>query len=213
MAQVLALVDDLFFQAKILETAKHLGIAVRTSTTSDALLAEIAKETPKLVIVDLNARGTPLQAIARVRAAAAGSAADCISFARADGSGAAGAGGWLHAGDAAVAIHARPCNHTGAGKVLVLMMNRRFRSRLGGIGTIAAALLLLRRDDDDAASARAGIRRRGGPGCGFGRHAGGRLPRERNGICESPDHRKRRGISRAARDAAQRIDEAAFAFR
>jgi DNA-binding NarL/FixJ family response regulator len=68
MAQVLALVDDLFFQAKILETAKHLGIAVRTSTTSDALLAEIAKETPKLVIVDLNARGTPLRAIEKVHA-------------------------------------------------------------------------------------------------------------------------------------------------
>jgi CheY-like chemotaxis protein len=68
MAQVLALVDDLFFQAKILETAKHLGIAVRTATTSDALLAEIAKQTPKLVIVDLNARGTPLQAIEKVRA-------------------------------------------------------------------------------------------------------------------------------------------------
>jgi len=70
MAQVLALVDDLFFQAKILETAKHLGIAVRTSTTSDALLAELAKEIPKLVIVDLNARGAPLQAIERVRAGA-----------------------------------------------------------------------------------------------------------------------------------------------
>jgi DNA-binding NarL/FixJ family response regulator len=68
MAQVLALVDDLFFQAKILETAKHLGIAVRTATTSDTLLAEIAKETPKLVIVDLNARGAPLQAIEKVRA-------------------------------------------------------------------------------------------------------------------------------------------------
>src|SRR5271154_4745900 len=60
MAQVLALVDDLFFQAKILETAKQLGIAVRTSTTSDALLAEIAKDAPKLVIVDLNAPGVPL---------------------------------------------------------------------------------------------------------------------------------------------------------
>ena len=70
MAQVLALVDDLFFQAKILETAKHLGITVRTSTTSDALLAEVAKEKPKLVIVDLNARGAPLQAIERVRAGA-----------------------------------------------------------------------------------------------------------------------------------------------
>jgi DNA-binding NarL/FixJ family response regulator len=70
MAQVLALVDDLFFQAKILETAKHLGITVRTSTTGDALLAEIAKEKPKLVIVDLNARGAPLQAIERVCATA-----------------------------------------------------------------------------------------------------------------------------------------------
>jgi DNA-binding NarL/FixJ family response regulator len=72
MAQVLALVDDLFFQAKILETAKHLGIAVRTSTTGDALLAEIAKEAPKLVIVDLNARGAPLHAIERVCAVAPG---------------------------------------------------------------------------------------------------------------------------------------------
>jgi DNA-binding NarL/FixJ family response regulator len=70
MAQVLALVDDLFFQAKILETAKHLGVTVRTSTTGDALLAEIAKEKPKLVIVDLNARGAPLHAIERVCATA-----------------------------------------------------------------------------------------------------------------------------------------------
>jgi DNA-binding NarL/FixJ family response regulator len=65
-------VDDLFFQAKILETAKHLGITVRTTTTGDALLAEIAKEAPKLVIVDLNARGAPVQAIGRVRAVAPG---------------------------------------------------------------------------------------------------------------------------------------------
>jgi DNA-binding NarL/FixJ family response regulator len=72
MAQVLALVDDLFFQAKILETAKQLRITVRTSTTGDALLAEIAKEVPQLVIVDLNARGAPVQAIERVRAIAPG---------------------------------------------------------------------------------------------------------------------------------------------
>jgi DNA-binding NarL/FixJ family response regulator len=66
MAQVAALVDDLFFQAKILETAKHLGVTVHTSGTGHALLTEIAKETPKLVIVDLNARGGPLQAIEKV---------------------------------------------------------------------------------------------------------------------------------------------------
>ncbi|MFZ3217400.1 MAG: hypothetical protein WA192_15180 [Candidatus Acidiferrales bacterium] len=74
MAQVLALVDDLFFQAKILETAKHVGVAVRTYTMGDALLAEISTETPKLVIVDLNARNAPLQTISRVCAAAPGSA-------------------------------------------------------------------------------------------------------------------------------------------
>jgi len=72
MAQVVALVDDLFFQAKILETAKHLGITVHTCTTGDALLAELAKEAPKLVIVDLNARGAPLHAIERLCATAPG---------------------------------------------------------------------------------------------------------------------------------------------
>src|SRR5271163_4335176 len=69
-------------------------------------------------------------------------AADRISFARSDGAGAAGSERRLHASDAAVAIHARPCNHTGAGQLLVLMMNPRFRSRFGAMGTIVAALLL-----------------------------------------------------------------------
>ena len=41
VAQIVALVDDLFFQAKILETAKHVGVEVRTCTTPEALLAEI----------------------------------------------------------------------------------------------------------------------------------------------------------------------------
>lgn len=67
MAQVLALMDDLFFQSKILETAKHVGVQVRTCTTTEALLQEIAKEAPNLVVVDLNARSEPLKAIERVR--------------------------------------------------------------------------------------------------------------------------------------------------
>ncbi len=70
MASVLALVDDLFFQAKILETAKHSGVEVRTFTTSEALLAEFKKQAPKLVIVDLNAQNKPLAAIEAVRHAA-----------------------------------------------------------------------------------------------------------------------------------------------
>jgi len=68
MAQVLALIDDIFFQAKLLETAKQLGVEVRTCTTADALEAEIAKAPPELVVIDLNARSNPLEAIERVQA-------------------------------------------------------------------------------------------------------------------------------------------------
>jgi DNA-binding NarL/FixJ family response regulator len=68
MAQVVALVDDLFFQAKLVETAKLLGVDLRTCTTPDALAAEIVKDAPRLVIVDLNARENPLEAAERVRA-------------------------------------------------------------------------------------------------------------------------------------------------
>ena len=66
MAEVLALIDDLFFQAKVVETAKHLGVDLRTCTTADALMAEIDKEKPKLVVVDLNARNDPIGAVERL---------------------------------------------------------------------------------------------------------------------------------------------------
>jgi DNA-binding NarL/FixJ family response regulator len=66
LANVLALVDDLFFQAKIVETARHLAVDLRICTTPDALLAEISKATPKLVVVDLNSRNQPLEAIQRM---------------------------------------------------------------------------------------------------------------------------------------------------
>lgn len=74
MAQVLALVDDLFFQAKIMETAKHVGVTVRACSTPDALLAEMAQDKPKLVIVDLNARSSPVGALAKIQASADGTA-------------------------------------------------------------------------------------------------------------------------------------------
>ena len=70
MAQVVAFVDDLFFQAKLSGTAKQLGIELRTCTTPDALATEIAERPPKLVVVDLNARSNPLQAIENMRATA-----------------------------------------------------------------------------------------------------------------------------------------------
>jgi DNA-binding NarL/FixJ family response regulator len=67
MAQVLALIDDLFFQAKLIETAKRISVDLRTCTTPDALATEIAKDAPRLIVIDLNAQSNPLEAIQRVR--------------------------------------------------------------------------------------------------------------------------------------------------
>ena len=68
MGKIVALMDDLFFQMKVAETAKHLGLELKVATNGDALL-ELLEPTPKLVIVDLNSRSQPLTAIERVRAA------------------------------------------------------------------------------------------------------------------------------------------------
>ena len=68
MGRVVALVDDLFFQMKLAETAKQLGVEVRVAANGDALMA-LMESRPALVIVDLNARSQPLQAIERVRRA------------------------------------------------------------------------------------------------------------------------------------------------
>jgi DNA-binding NtrC family response regulator len=71
LAQVLAMVDDLFFQSKIIETARHVGVDLKICTTPDALAAEISKATPNLVVVDLNARNQPLEAVQRAQSLAA----------------------------------------------------------------------------------------------------------------------------------------------
>jgi CheY-like chemotaxis protein len=70
MADVVALIDDLFFQAKVIETAKHLGVELRIFGTPDALLGEIEKQSPRLIVVDLNARSEPIAAIERLPASA-----------------------------------------------------------------------------------------------------------------------------------------------
>jgi len=72
MAQVVALVDDLFFQAKMLGTAKHLGVELRVCTTPEMLVAEAAKNGVNLIIVDLNSNAKPLEAIVRLQAATPG---------------------------------------------------------------------------------------------------------------------------------------------
>lgn len=63
MADVIALIDDLFFQMKVRETAKLAGISLETSTTGDALLQAAAANPGALVIVDLNARQGAIQAV------------------------------------------------------------------------------------------------------------------------------------------------------
>ncbi len=68
---VLALVDDLFFQAKMTETARKLGVTLRTVSTGGALLKALegaqdggaGGDLPRLVVVDLNARQGALEAI------------------------------------------------------------------------------------------------------------------------------------------------------
>jgi DNA-binding NarL/FixJ family response regulator len=69
MGRVVALMDDIFFQMKVAETAKHLGIELKVATNVDALLS-LLDPRPQLVIVDLNARSQPVEAIAKLRAAA-----------------------------------------------------------------------------------------------------------------------------------------------
>lgn len=68
MGRVVALMDDLFFQMKLAETAKHLGVEVKVATNAQALMG-LMESAPKLVIVDLNARSQPLQAIEQLRKA------------------------------------------------------------------------------------------------------------------------------------------------
>src|SRR5258708_31519355 len=68
MGRVLSLMDDLFFQMKQAETAKQLGVEVKVATNGEALM-ELMESEPKLVIVDLNARSQPLQAIEKLRQA------------------------------------------------------------------------------------------------------------------------------------------------
>jgi DNA-binding NarL/FixJ family response regulator len=68
MGRVVALMDDIFFQMKVAETAKHLGIEFKVAANTDALLG-LLEPRPQLVIIDLNARGQPIDAIVKLRAA------------------------------------------------------------------------------------------------------------------------------------------------
>ncbi|MGB7434336.1 MAG: hypothetical protein WBW49_02875, partial [Candidatus Acidiferrum sp.] len=67
MGRVVALMDDLFFQMKVAETAKHLGVEFKVAADG-SVLATMLDPPTKLVIIDLNSKNGPLATIVRLRA-------------------------------------------------------------------------------------------------------------------------------------------------
>jgi len=67
VADVIALVDDLFFQVKLSETARLAGVELKMATTSEAFLQEAAKNPGATLLLDLNARSKPLDSLGKMR--------------------------------------------------------------------------------------------------------------------------------------------------
>jgi len=67
MGRVVALMDDLFFQMKVAETAKHVGVEFKVAG-NEQVLATMLDAPTKLVIVDLNAKSQPVATIRSLRA-------------------------------------------------------------------------------------------------------------------------------------------------
>jgi DNA-binding NarL/FixJ family response regulator len=67
MARAVGYMDDLFFQMKIAETAKQLGVEFKVATNLSGLNGLLEPPT-RLVIVDLNARSNPIATIQTLRA-------------------------------------------------------------------------------------------------------------------------------------------------
>ena len=61
MAQVIAAIPDVFFRAKVVETAKHLSVTLGIARDADELLQQIRVEKPRLILMDLQAKA--LQAL------------------------------------------------------------------------------------------------------------------------------------------------------
>jgi CheY-like chemotaxis protein len=69
VASVIAALDDLFFGAKIQETAQHLNVSLALARSPEELAAQARACRPSLVIFDLNAeKCRPLDAIRQVKA-------------------------------------------------------------------------------------------------------------------------------------------------
>lgn len=80
MADVIALVDDLFFQSKLAETARLAGVEMKTTSTNEALLGAAAESPGATILLDLSARAKPLDALAALRGNSAAPARRIIAF-------------------------------------------------------------------------------------------------------------------------------------
>jgi DNA-binding NarL/FixJ family response regulator len=77
---VLLLVNDLFFEAKLGEVLRALGVAAAVAKSEDSLRARLSEAPPPLAFVDLGAKGFDgTRAIAAIRAAA-GPGARIVAF-------------------------------------------------------------------------------------------------------------------------------------
>jgi PleD family two-component response regulator len=78
---ILAVLDDLMFSSKIKTAATQLGVPLAFARSSAAALAEMRKNTPTLVIFDLNnPRTDPLGTIAAMHADPALSAIPTVGY-------------------------------------------------------------------------------------------------------------------------------------
>ncbi|MBI3405890.1 MAG: hypothetical protein HY046_10590 [Acidobacteria bacterium] len=69
MSIVIAYMDDIFFKAKLEETARHTGASLKFAMSAEELLALGTSHPEALVVVDLNATGDPVAAIQELRKA------------------------------------------------------------------------------------------------------------------------------------------------
>ena len=53
MAQVVVAIPDLFFRAKVIETAKALSVDLEIARDADEVLQKVRAEKPRLVLMDL----------------------------------------------------------------------------------------------------------------------------------------------------------------
>ncbi len=69
MAGVVAAMDDLFFEARIQETARQLHVPLSLARTRSEMIARARASHPALLIVDLHCQGCePLAAIRQIKA-------------------------------------------------------------------------------------------------------------------------------------------------